>query len=228
FGHHGANHPVKDLDTGFVHITSQNHEFQVDAASLPDGEFFVSQVNLNDGSVEGLAHRSLPAFSVQYHPEGCPGPTDNHELFDRFVEMVHARRPLLRAVGGACPGPARPRKVLIIGSGPIVIGQAAEFDYAGTQACKALREEGVETVLVNSNPATIMTDEDVADRVYIEPLTVETLEKVIERERPDAILPTLGGQTGLNLAMELQRGEILVRYGVRFLGADAEVIRRAE
>jgi carbamoyl-phosphate synthase large subunit len=228
FGHHGANHPVKDLATGRVHITSQNHEFQVDAASVPDGDFFVSQVNLNDGSVEGLAHRSLPVFSVQYHPEGCPGPTDNQHLFDGFVEMARAGRPLLRAVGGAKADPERPRKVLIIGSGPIVIGQAAEFDYAGTQACKALREEGVETVLVNSNPATIMTDEDVADRVYIEPLTVETVEKIIERERPDAVLPTLGGQTGLNLAMELHAAGVLARHGVRFLGADAEVIRRAE
>jgi carbamoyl-phosphate synthase large subunit len=228
FGHHGANHPVKELATGAVHITSQNHEFQVDAASVPEGEFHVSHVNLNDGSVEGLTHRSLPVFSVQYHPEGCPGPTDNHHLFDRFIEMVRARRPLARAVGGAAPGPDRPRKVLIIGSGPIVIGQAAEFDYAGTQACKALREEGVETVLVNSNPATIMTDEDVADRVYIEPLTVEAVERIIERERPDGILPTLGGQTGLNLAMELHQAGVLERHGVRFLGADAEVIRRAE
>src|SRR2546429_3098332 len=100
-------------------------------------------------------------------------------------------------------------KVLIIGSGPILIGQAAEFDYAGTQACRALREEGVETVLVNSNPATIMTDEEVADRVYIEPLTVESIEKIIARERPDAVLPTLGGQTGLNLAMELHRTGVL-------------------
>ncbi|HEY7202402.1 MAG TPA: carbamoyl-phosphate synthase large subunit, partial [Candidatus Dormibacteraeota bacterium] len=228
FGHHGANHPVQELATGSVHITSQNHEFQVDAASLPDGDFEISHVNLNDGSVEGLAHRSLPVFSVQYHPEGCPGPTDNHHLFDRFVEMALARRSLPRVVGGAAPEPARPGKVLIIGSGPIVIGQAAEFDYAGTQACKALREEGVETVLVNSNPATIMTDEDVADRVYIEPLTVESVEKIIERERPDAVLPTLGGQTGLNLAMELHRTGVLARHGVRFLGADADVIRRAE
>ena len=97
----------------------------------------------------------------------------------------------------------RPEKVLVIGSGPIIIGQAAEFDYAGTQACKALREEGVVTVLVNSNPATIMTDQGIADRVYIEPLTVEVLERVIQRERPDGILPTLGGQTGLNLAVAL-------------------------
>jgi carbamoyl-phosphate synthase large subunit len=228
FGHHGANHPVKDLDTGSVHITSQNHEFQVDAASVPEGDFFISQVNLNDGSVEGLGHRSLPVFSVQYHPEGCPGPTDNQHLFDRFVDMVRARRPLMKAVGGGAASFEKPRKVLIIGSGPIVIGQAAEFDYAGTQACKALREEGVETVLVNSNPATIMTDEDVADRVYIEPLTVEALTRVIERERPDAVLPTLGGQTGLNLAMELHGAGVLERWGVRFLGADAEVIRRAE
>src|SRR5437879_3638675 len=135
--------------------------------------------------------------------------------------------PALRAVGGALPA-EKPREVMILGSGPIVIGQAAEFDYAGTQACKALREEGVQTVLVNSNPATIMTDEEIADRVYIEPLTVEAVEKVNDRERPDAVLPTLGGQTGLNLAMELHRAGVLARHGVRFLSADAEVIRRAE
>ncbi|MBJ7602824.1 MAG: carbamoyl-phosphate synthase large subunit [Candidatus Dormibacteraeota bacterium] len=227
FGHHGANHPVRDTRTGEVHITSQNHEFQVDAASLPEGEFRISHVNLNDGSVEGLAHPTLPVMSVQYHPEGCPGPTDNHYLFDRFVQMSRARRPAAVAAG-ARERSEKPRKVLIIGSGPIVIGQAAEFDYAGTQACKALREEGVQTVLVNSNPATIMTDEGVADRVYIEPLTVESVERVIARELPDAVLPTLGGQTGLNLAMELHQAGVLARYGVRFLGADAEVIRRAE
>src|SRR5512137_8664 len=97
----------------------------------------------------------------------------------------------------------KPSKVLIIGSGPIIIGQAAEFDYAGTQACKAMREEGVKSILVNSNPATIMTDEDIADVVYIEPLTVEMIERIIARERPDGLLPTLGGQTGLNLAVDL-------------------------
>ena len=227
FGHHGANHPVKDLETGRVHITSQNHEFQVDAGSIPAGDFFVSQHNLNDGSVEGLSHRTLPVFSVQYHPEGCPGPQDNQHLYDRFVEMVRDRRPALRAVGGAAP-PPKPRKVLILGSGPIVIGQAAEFDYAGTQACKALREEGIETVLVNSNPATIMTDEEVADRVYLEPLTVESIERVIARERPDALLPTLGGQTALNLATELAAAGVLDRHHVRLLGAGIETIRKAE
>ncbi len=121
-----------------------------------------------------------------------------------------------------------PNKVLVIGSGPIVIGQAAEFDYAGTQACKALREEGVITVLVNSNPATIMTDEDIADIVYIEPLTVPVLERIIDRERPDGVLPTLGGQTGLNLAVELADAGILDRYGVRLLGTPLDTIRKAE
>ncbi|HET7337945.1 MAG TPA: carbamoyl-phosphate synthase large subunit, partial [Candidatus Dormibacteraeota bacterium] len=227
YGHHGANHPVKDLDTGRVHITSQNHEFQVDAASIPAGDFYVSQRNLNDGSVEGLGHRTMPAFSVQYHPEGCPGPQDNQHLYDRFIDMVRSRAPVVRAVAGMKEEP-RPRKVLILGSGPIVIGQAAEFDYAGTQACKALREEGIETVLVNSNPATIMTDEDIADRVYLEPLTVEAVERVIAREKPDALLPTLGGQTGLNLATDLANAGVLERHNVRLLGATIETIRKAE
>jgi carbamoyl-phosphate synthase large subunit len=123
---------------------------------------------------------------------------------------------------------SKPSKVLIIGSGPIVIGQAAEFDYAGTQACKAMREEGVRSVLVNSNPATIMTDEGIADVVYIEPLTVEVLTRIIARERPDAVLPTLGGQTGLNLAVALADAGVLDRYGVRLIGASLDTIRKAE
>ncbi len=125
-------------------------------------------------------------------------------------------------------GAGKPGKVLVIGSGPIVIGQAAEFDYAGTQACKALREEGVVTVLVNSNPATIMTDQDVADSVYIEPLTVSVLERIIAREQPDGILPTLGGQTGLNLTVALADAGVLDKYGVRLLGTPLETIRKAE
>ena len=119
-------------------------------------------------------------------------------------------------------------KVLIIGSGPITIGQAAEFDYAGTQACRALREEGIETVLVNSNPATIMTDPGVADSTYIEPLTVEVLERIIAKERPDGLLPTLGGQTGLNLAVALAEAGVLERYGVRLLGTPLSAIQQAE
>lgn len=122
----------------------------------------------------------------------------------------------------------KPKKVLVIGSGPIVIGQAAEFDYAGTQACRALREEGVTSVLVNSNPATIMTDEGIADIVYIEPLNSEAITRIIERERPDGLLPTLGGQTGLNLAVELSDSGILDRYGVRLLGTPLQTIKNAE
>ena len=120
------------------------------------------------------------------------------------------------------------KKVLVIGSGPIVIGQAAEFDYAGTQACRSLKEEGVEVVLVNSNPATIMTDKDIADEVYIEPLTVKVLEQIIEKEKPDSILPTLGGQAGLNLGMELDESGFLKAHNVKLLGTTAETIRKAE
>ena len=117
---------------------------------------------------------------------------------------------------------------MVIGSGPIVIGQAAEFDYAGTQACRSLKEEGVEVILVNSNPATIMTDKDIADKVYIEPLTVKVLEQIIEKEKPDSILPTLGGQAGLNLGMELEESGFLAAHGVTLLGATAASIRNAE
>ena len=126
------------------------------------------------------------------------------------------------------PRPGKPESVLVIGSGPIVIGQAAEFDYAGTQACRALREEGIRTILVNSNPATIMTDEDVADAVYIEPLTPDVIRRVIQRERPEGLLPTLGGQTGLNLAVQVAELGILEQYNVRMLGTPLEAIRMAE
>ena len=115
-------------------------------------------------------------------------------------------------------------KILIIGSGPIVIGQACEFDYSGTQACKALRQEGYSTVLVNSNPATIMTDPETADVTYIEPLTVETVTAIIKRERPDALLPTVGGQTALNLAIALTDSAVLAEYGVELIGARREAI----
>src|SRR2546422_4879711 len=120
------------------------------------------------------------------------------------------------------------RKILVIGSGPIVIGQACEFDYSGTQACKALREEGYEIVLVNSNPATIMTDPELADRTYIEPLTTEFVAAIIKRERPDALLPTVGGQTALNIAVEVAESGILDDYKVEMIGAKAKAVKMAE
>ena len=120
------------------------------------------------------------------------------------------------------------KKILIIGSGPIVIGQACEFDYSGTQSCKALREEGYEVVLINSNPATIMTDPDTADRTYIEPIRPDVVEKIIERERPDALLPTMGGQTALNTAVSLAEMGILAKYKVELIGAKLHAIKKAE
>ncbi len=120
------------------------------------------------------------------------------------------------------------RSILLIGSGPIVIGQACEFDYSGTQACKALKEEGYRVVLANSNPATIMTDPEFADRTYVEPLTVEVLSRIIETERPDALLPTIGGQTGLNLSLDLAEAGVLARFGVELIGAKVDAIKRAE
>ena len=120
------------------------------------------------------------------------------------------------------------KRILIIGSGPIVIGQACEFDYSGSQACKALREEGFIVILINSNPATIMTDPEFSDKTYIEPLEAEAVAKVIEQERPDALLPTLGGQTSLNLAVELAQNGVLEEYGVELIGANLETIQLAE
>ena len=120
------------------------------------------------------------------------------------------------------------KRILVIGSGPIVIGQACEFDYSGTQACKALRDEGLEVILVNSNPATIMTDPELSDRTYVEPLTVAAVEQVIARERPDAILPTVGGQTALNLAIDLDKAGVLKKYNVELIGASINAIEVAE
>ena len=232
FGHRGANHPVKDLESGRIDITSQNHGFAVEGPGGEpriegdepvrwDTDFGVaelSQLNLYDRTVEGLILKDVAGATVQYHPEAGPGPHDARHLFDRFL-----------ALADSPPEPRRrSEKILLIGSGPIVIGQAAEFDYSGVQACKVLLEEGYEVVLVNSNPATIMTDPEFATATYIEPLLPGPVTQIIEKERPDALLPTLGGQTALNLAMTLHEDGTLERFGVELIGANAESIRRAE
>src|SRR5258708_4863069 len=183
----------------------------------PYGAAVVSHVNLNDGVVEGIRLLDYPAFSVQYHPEAAPGPHDAVDHFDQFctlMERGHAAEDL--------------KSVLVIGSGPIVIGQGCEFDYSGTQACRVLAAEGIRVSLVNSNPATIMTDPEFADATYIEPITPDVLEKVIEAERPDAILPTLGGQTALNAAVALHEAGTLATFGVELIGADINAIRAGE
>ena len=120
------------------------------------------------------------------------------------------------------------KKILVVGAGPIIIGQACEFDYSGTQACKALRDEGYKVILINSNPATIMTDPNVADKTYIEPITLEVLEKILIKEKPDAILPTMGGQTALNLAMEAEKKGVLRKYKIDLIGANSKAIANAE
>lgn len=198
FGHRGSNHPVKDLRTGRVYITSQNHGYAVSDEGLPEC-IEVTHRSVNDGTIEGFCHKTLPIQAVQYHPEASPGPTDNFYLFKEFVKAMEDAKDDKKNV----------KKVLVIGSGPIVIGQAAEFDYAGTQACRSLKEEGMEVILVNSNPSTIMTDVDIADRVYIEPITLPFVTEVIKKERPDALLATLGGQVGLNMAVDLSEAGVL-------------------
>ena len=226
FGHRGGNHPVKDLRTGRIAITSQNHGFAVRGEAgqrlrTDFGEAELTHVNLYDGTIEGIRLLDVPAGCVQYHPEAGPGPHDSVHLFDEFVR---------RDRGGLEPCLARDdlHKILVLGSGPIVIGQAAEFDYSGAQACKVLLEEGYEVVLVNSNPATIMTDPEFATATYVEPLLPEVVAQVIERERPDALLPTLGGQTALNLAKDLAEDGTLERFGVELIGANYDAIHRAE
>ena len=120
------------------------------------------------------------------------------------------------------------KKILVVGAGPIIIGQACEFDYSGTQACKALKDEGYKVILLNSNPATIMTDPDIADKTYIEPITLKILEKILKKEKPNAILPTMGGQTALNLAMEAKRKGVLKKYKIELIGANSNAIANAE
>lgn len=134
----------------------------------------------------------------------------------------------MKQKGATVPKRTDIKRILVIGSGPIVIGQACEFDYSGAQACKVLKEDGYEVILVNSNPATIMTDPELVDRTYVEPITLEYVEKVIEKERPDALLPTLGGQTGLNTAVELAKAGVLDKYGVEMIGCDLAAIERGE
>ena len=225
FGHHGANHPVRDVDTGRVQVTAQNHEVQVVAETLPAGRRLPRQPGQPERRLGGgpppprAADRDRPV-----PPRGRPRPARRA----RRVRPVRGRvrRPPDRDRVSATT--VAPRSVLILGSGPVVIGQAAEFDYAGTQACRALRAEGVRTILVNSNPATIMTDPTVADVVYLEPLTVEAIEAVIARERPEGLLAGLGGQTALNLAVALARAGVLERHDVRLIGTPLEAIEMAE
>ncbi|NXD00516.1 PYR1 protein, partial [Certhia familiaris] len=243
YGNRGHNQPCLHEDTQRCFITAQNHGFAVQAGSLPPG-WAPLFTNANDGSNEGLVHQHKPFFSVQFHPEHCAGPTDLEGLFDVFVEVARDLRDghgngrtvrqrlqewltYTRVPAGDLDA-ARPRKVLILGSGGLSIGQAGEFDYSGSQAIKALKEENIQTVLINPNIATVQTSKGLADKVYFLPITPEYVTQVIRNERPDGVLLTFGGQTALNCGVELTKAGVLERYHVRVLGTPVASIEMTE
>ena len=239
YGHRSHNQPVQRVGSTQCFITSQNHGYAVDDKTLPE-DWEPLFVNMNDGSNEGIRHKTNPWFSAQFHPEACSGPTDTEWMFDEFVRSLtpdpspkgegseytrlgkqteEVTTPLSkeRGTGGVS-------KVLLLGSGALKIGQAGEFDYSGAQALKALKEEGIHSVLINPNIATVQTSKDVADTVYFQPVTPEFVERVIEKERPDGILLSFGGQTALNCGVELYEKGVLEKYGVKVLGTPVQAI----
>ena len=230
YGHRSHNQPVQLVGTTKCFITSQNHGYAVDDTTLPDG-WEPLFVNMNDGSNEGIRHKKNPWFSAQFHPEACSGPVDTEFLFDEFVkdlnnENQNENSPFTSHISHFTShiSPSRPTKVLLLGSGALKIGQAGEFDYSGSQALKALKEEGIHTVLINPNVATVQTSEGVADTVYFQPVTPDFVERVIEKERPDGILLSFGGQTALNCGVELYHRGVLEKYGVKVLGTPVQAI----
>ncbi|KAE8740857.1 CAD protein [Frankliniella occidentalis] len=243
YGNRGHNQPVTHHGTERCYMTSQNHGFAVDAQNLPSG-WSALFTNTNDKSNEGIVHDSMPFFSVQFHPEHTPGPEDLECLFDVFLDEVkahaqswgrgsgmkmadriHDRLVYRPAPGVVPPCPEKPpRKVLILGSGGLSIGQAGEFDYSGSQALKALREQNIQTVLINPNIATVQTSKGLADKVYFLPLIPEYVEQVICHERPDGVLLTFGGQTALNCGVKLNETGVFKKYNVKILGTPIQAI----
>jgi len=232
YGNRGVNLPCIDLRTGRCYITSQNHGFAVDEGSLPSG-WTPLFTNANDGSNEGIAHEERPWHSVQFHPEAKCGPVDTSFLFGEFLQMVHSYcsgRALAarRLTTIRYKHPKELSKVLVLGSGGLTIGQAGEFDYSGSQAIKALREQKVQSVLINPNVATVQTSKGLADQIYFLPVTPEFVTQVIEKVRPDGLFAAFGGQTALNCAIQLHKSGVLAKYGVRVLGTQIDAIVATE
>jgi carbamoyl-phosphate synthase large subunit len=236
YGHRSHNQPVQLVGTQRAFITSQNHGFAVDNSTL-SADWESLFVNMNDGTNEGIRHKTMPWFSAQFHPEAASGPTDTEFLFDVFLktlngftkpvtemiqEEMDARLVTKQEYKGAEKGEIK--KVLVLGSGALKIGEAGEFDYSGSQALKALKEEGIETVLINPNIATVQTSEGIADKVYFLPVTPDFVERVIEKERPDGVFLSFGGQTALNCGVALYRDKIFEKYNVRVLGTPVQSI----
>ena len=229
YGHRSHNQPVRMVGTNRCFITTQNHGYAVDDKTLPQ-DWKPLFVNMNDGSNEGIRHSTYPWFSAQFHPEACAGPIDTEFLFDEFVSVL--QDPAYQVLGDdkavkeiptACSD-EKVRKVLLLGSGALKIGEAGEFDYSGSQALKALREEGIETILINPNIATVQTSEGVADQIYFLPVTPYFVERVIQKERPQGILLAFGGQTALNCGVALHKSGVLDKYGVKVLGTPVQAI----
>jgi anthranilate/para-aminobenzoate synthase component II len=233
YGNRGMNQPCIDLRTGRCYITPQNHGFAVDTDSLP--EFWKPLfINANDLTNEGIVHTNKPFFSVQFHPEACGGPCDTGFLFDKFVGHVRNTPQPLVLQNVFQYKRKTYKKVLLVGSGGLSIGQAGEFDYSGSQCIKALKEEGIEVILINPNIATVQTSQDkddkgrAADRVYFLPIKADVVMDIIEKERPDGIIVSMGGQTALNLGVELWRSGRLQKAGVEVLGTQIPVIEATE
>ncbi|EPR60031.1 carbamoylphosphate synthetase [Toxoplasma gondii GT1] len=227
YGNRGMNQPVIDLRTSRCYITPQNHGFAVDESTLPR-DFLPLFVNANDRSNEGIIHRTLPFFSAQFHPEASGGPTDTFYLFGDFIASIMKAQTLKQVHTTPFSFPQKFQKVLLLGSGGLSIGQAGEFDYSGSQAIKALKEQNIFVVVVNPNIATVQTSQHMADRVYFLPVTDEFVTKVIEKEMPDGILCTFGGQTALNCAVKLHEQGVLAKFGCKILGSPIEAIIATE
>lgn len=226
FGNRGQNQPVVDRATQKAYITPQNHGYAVDTSTLraPWKEAFY---NANDFSNEGITCEGKPFYSVQFHPEAKGGPYDTDFLFDRFINDLQARKSG-KSNYATLPNKSDVKKVLILGSGGLQIGQAGEFDYSGSQAIKALQEEGIKTILMNPNIATVQTAKGLADRVYFLPVSTEMVEAVIEKEKPDGVLLGFGGQTGLNVGVDLWNKEIFQKNNVQVLGTSVDSIVATE